>query len=101
MTGWRFIQINSLVCDAVFAIVLGVFRVYKLLGRTETRTRDRICSQSIRTVSDIFRDDRAIIATWSLLTCTDIFKENYSIDIKLYSIFHNEYKAFAFIANTK
>ena len=37
--------------DSVFAIVLGFFsRIKKLLARTETRTRDRICFQSIRTV---------------------------------------------------
>ena len=52
----------------------------KLLGRTETRTRDRMCFQSIRTVWDISQDDRAIIATCSLLTATDRLKENYTID---------------------
>ena len=46
-------------------------RIKKLLGRTETRTRDRMCFQSIRTVLDISRDDRARIATCSLLTSTD------------------------------
>ena len=44
-----FIQINSSVCDAVFAIVLCFLRIKKCLGRTETRTRDRMCCQSIRT----------------------------------------------------
>ena len=48
-----------------------------MLGRTETRTRDRM----IRTVRDISRDDRAIIATCSLRTPTDRHKENYSIDV--------------------
>ena len=45
-----------------------VFFAYKKwLGRTETRTRDRMCFQSIRTVWDIYWDDRARIATCSLL----------------------------------
>ena len=55
-------------------------RIKKCLGRSETRTRDRICFQSIRTVWDIYRDDWAIIATCSLWTPTDWFKEDYSID---------------------
>ncbi len=41
------------------------------LGRTETRTCDRMCFQTIQTVWDISRDDRARIATCSLLTVTD------------------------------
>ena len=49
-TGTRLVQINIRAGDSVFAIVLGVFAYKKLLGRTETRTRDRICFQSIRTV---------------------------------------------------
>ena len=49
-TGTRLVQINIRAGDLVFAIVLGVFAYKKLLGRTETRTRDRICFQSIRTV---------------------------------------------------
>ena len=54
--------------DSVFVIFLGVFRVYIFfLGRIETRTRDRLCFQSIWTVWDISRDDRARIATCSLL----------------------------------
>ena len=52
-----------------------------MLGRIETRTRDRIYCQTIRTVRDISRDDRAIIATCSLRTLTDRLKENYSIDV--------------------
>ena len=59
-------------------------RIKKLLGRTETRTRDRIYCQTIRTVRDISRDDRARIATRSLRTPTDRqtdrLKANYSID---------------------
>ena len=49
-------------------------------ARIETRTRDRIYCQTIRTVRDISRDDRAIIATCSLRTRTDRLKENCSID---------------------
>ena len=51
-----------------------------MLGRIEARTSDRIYCQTIRTVRDISRDDRAIIATCSLRTPTDRLKENYSID---------------------
>ena len=50
-----------------------------MLGRTETRTRDRIYCQTMRTVRDISRDDRARIAICSLQQ-TDRLKENYSID---------------------
>ena len=57
------IQLTTRVGDALFAIVLDDFRVYKMLGRIETRTRDRIYCQTIRTDRDISRDDRARIAT--------------------------------------
>ena len=57
------IQLTTRVCDAVFTIVLDVFRIKKMLGRIETRTRDRIYCQTIRTVRDISRDDRARVAT--------------------------------------
>ena len=71
------------------------FAYKKLLGQTETRTHDRMYCQTIRTVSDISRDDQARIVTCSLLTPTDRqpdrLKENYSVDIKLHSIFHIEY----------
>ena len=60
------------------------FAYTKILGRTETRTRETKCFQSIPTVWDISRYDRAIIATCSLLTATDRhtyrFKDNYSLD---------------------
>ena len=46
-------------------------RIKKCIGRIETRTRDRVCFQSIRTGWDISRYDRARIATCSLLTATD------------------------------
>ena len=51
-----------------------------MLGRTETRTRDRMYLGRIRSVRDISRDDRARIATCSLRTSTDRLMENYSID---------------------
>ena len=43
-------------------------RIKKFLGRTETRTRDRMYLGRIRSVRDISRDDRARIATCSLRT---------------------------------
>ena len=54
----------------------------KLLGRTETRFRDRMYLGRIRSIRDISRDDRARIATCSLRTPTDRLKANYSIDTK-------------------
>ena len=58
-----------------------VFFAYKkMLGRTDTRTRETMYCQMIQTVRDISRDDRARIATCSLRTPTDRLKENYSID---------------------
>ena len=65
-----------------------------MLGLTETRTHDRINCQTMRTVRDISRDDRARIATCRLRTLTDRqtdrLKENYSIDGgKLYRFFTN------------
>ena len=75
-----FIQINTCAGDPV-SPRFWVFFVYKkLLGRIETWTRDRMCFQSIRTAWDTSWDDRARIATCSLLTATDRFKKNYSID---------------------
>ena len=71
MAGSCSIQTNSSVCDGVFAIVWVFFAYNKILGRTETRTRDRMCFQSIRTMCDISRDDRARIATCGLRTPTD------------------------------
>ena len=56
------------------------FAYTKCIGRTETQTRDRICFQTIRSVRDISRDDRARIATCSLRTTTHRFKANYIID---------------------
>ena len=77
-----FIQVNNRTGDSEFAIVFLVFfTCKKLLGGTETRTRDRKCFQSIRTVRDISRDDRARKSTCSLLSSTDRLNENYSIDL--------------------
>ena len=60
------------------------FSRIKMLSQTETRTRERMHCQSIRTVWDISRDDRGRIATCNLLTSTDRqtdrFNENYSVD---------------------
>ena len=62
-----------------FPEILDVFRVNKLLGRTETRTRYRMYFQTIRTVRDISRDDRARIATCSLRTPTDRLKVEFLV----------------------
>ena len=63
------------------------FAYKKMLGRTEMRTRDRMYCQTIRSVWDISRGDRARIATCSLRTSsdrlTDRLKANYSIDVRL------------------
>ena len=58
-------------------------RIKKVLGRTEMRTRDMMCVQSIRTVWDISREDRARIANCSLLSSIDRLKENYTIDDRI------------------
>ena len=54
-----FIQ-YKLARDWPFAIVYGCFsRIKNMLGRTEMPMRDRMYCQTIRTVRDISRDDRA------------------------------------------
>ena len=53
-----------------------------MLGRTETRTRDRICFQTIRSVRDISRDDRARIATCLVI----LIDQNLFTFFKFYSI---------------
>ena len=64
---------QTLALDSVFAIAFVCFsRIKKLLGQTVTRTCERMECQSIRTVSDISRDDQARIATCSWLTATDL-----------------------------
>ena len=78
------IQLTTRVGHAVFAIGLEVVHVYtKLLGRIETRTRDKMYLGRIRSVRDISPDDRAIIATCSLRTPTDRLMEKYSIDLNM------------------
>ena len=72
------IQINTRTGDPIYPRFFAY--KHKLLGRTETRTRDRVYCQTIRIVRDISRDDRTRIATCSLRTLTDRLKENYSID---------------------
>ena len=76
-----FVQSRRLICirnkqhagDSVLTIGLGFFScITKILGRTETRTRGRICFQTIRSVRYISRDDRARIATCRLRTATDL-----------------------------
>ena len=71
MAGSWVIQINTRAGDPI-SPRFWMFSAYKkMLGRIETRTRDRIYCQTIRTVRDISRDDRARIATCSLQTLTD------------------------------
>ena len=41
-----------------------------------------MCLQSIQTIRDISRDDRARIATCSLLTASSAYSESYSIDVE-------------------
>ena len=71
---WRYAPFHSLETCAKMDLrdSLLMFVAYKImLGRTETRTRDRIYCHTIRTVRYISRDDRARIATCSLQTPTD------------------------------
>ena len=65
------IQINTRTGDPIHQGFGSFSRIKKLLRRTEMRTRDRIYCQTLRTVRDISRDDRARIATSSLRTLTD------------------------------
>ena len=62
-----------------------------MLGRTETRTRDKIYCQTIGTVRDISRDDReelrpAVCERRLTDIQTYILKENYSIDMPYYRL---------------
>ena len=57
--------------NSVFTIVWVFSRIKKILCRSETRTRDRMYCQTIRSVRAIYRDDRARIATCTLRTLTD------------------------------
>ena len=71
-------EINSGTGGQVSSEIWKFFAYKKLLGRTETRTRDRMYLGRIRYVRDISRDDRARIATCILRTPTDRLMENYS-----------------------
>ena len=73
--GSRVIEINTPLPASISPRCLMFSRIKKLLGRSETRTRDRIYFQTIRTVRDISRADRARIATCSLRTPTDSIDE--------------------------
>ena len=79
------IEINTVTGGPVSPRFWVFFAYKKLLGRTDTRTRERMYCQMIRTVRDISRDDRARIATCSLRTPTDRqtdrLQGNYSIDV--------------------
>ena len=72
----------------------GFSHIKKLLGQTETRTRDRMYCQIIRIVRDISRDDRARIATCRLRTLTDRLKENYNIDVIAFYEIYNRRKMY-------
>ena len=66
-------QSGSIEINNMRATLVWVFFAYKkILGRTETRTRDRMYLGRIRSVRDISRGDRARIATCSLQTPTDL-----------------------------
>ena len=67
-----FIQINTREGDPVSRGSVCFSRIQKMLGRTETRTRERMYCQSIRTVRNMSRDNRARIASCSLITATDL-----------------------------
>ena len=74
------IQIITCAGDPISLRFWMFFAYKKLLGRTETRTRDMMYSHTIRTVRDISRNDRARISTCRLRTSSDRHKENYIID---------------------
>ena len=95
VTGRWFIQFNSRAGYSAFAIVYGCFLRIKMLGRTEARTRDRMYCQTMRTVWDISRDDRAIIATCSLQTPTNRLKETYTVAIPNFPIGCNRLQSIA------
>ena len=65
------IEINTGIGGPVSPRFWVFFAYKKMLGWTDTRTRERMYCQTIWTVRDISRDDRARIATCSLRTPTD------------------------------
>ena len=76
-------RIQRLEINNMRASLVWFFFAYKqILGRTETRIRDRMYLGRIRSVWDISRGDRARIATCSLRTPTDRLKANYSVDCR-------------------
>ena len=72
MVGRRCTEINRCTGHPISQRFWKLFAYKKMLGRTETWTRDRIYCQTMRTVRDISRDDRARIETCSLRTLTDL-----------------------------
>ena len=64
-------EINTHAGDPISPRFWMIFAYKRMLGQTETRTRDMMYRQTIRTVRDISRDDRARIATCRLRTPTD------------------------------
>ena len=71
MADQRLIEINRCTGHPISQRFWKFFAYKKMLGRTESRTRDRIYCQTMRTVRDISRDDLARIVTCSLRTLTD------------------------------
>ena len=72
-------QLNTIAVTWFLHVLFAGFSpIIKLLGRTEMRTRETSEWPSMRTVWDIFRDDRASIATcsWRTATDTDRFRKN-------------------------
>ena len=68
---WRWSIQKPHAGGSAFPIVYGCFsRIKKMLGRTETRTRDKMYSQTIGTVGYISRDDRARIASHPTLAAS-------------------------------
>ena len=82
-----YIEINNMRASLVW----GFFAYKKILGRTETRTHDRMYLGRIRSVRDISREERARIATFSLRTPTDRLKANYSVDVLYIVLLSNKY----------
>ena len=82
-----YIEINNMRASLVWVF----FAYKKILGRTETRTRDRMYLGRIRSVRDISRGDQARIATCRLQTPTDRLKANYSVDIYYRLLLHSSF----------
>ena len=63
------------------------FLLFAVLDQSEMRTRERKECQSMRTIWDVCRDDRAVIATFRLRTATDRFKESSVDDLNCFHFF--------------